>query len=279
MSDCSAYSHFGVEYGGECYCGDVINTGSVLTTLSDCSFICPGNAYEYCGAGNRLEMYELTSLVSSSSAVQSTSSKTSSSSTIQSTSTTKSSSSSIVSSTSSVVQTTSSTKSSSSSLVTSSSTTKASTTSTTTSSTVAASQTLGIKNNVGAYTFQGCYTEATNTRALSSASFFDYTAMTLEACAADCVGYTYFGVEYGGEVRILILTVLIKANLYSAIAAMLSTLALFWHLCLIVPSCARVIRTSTVELETDWRCTCLGSLQPALQAQQHRKSAAQAQRQ
>ena len=268
MSDCSAYSHFGVEYGGECYCGDVINTGSVLATLSDCSFICPGNAYEYCGAGNRLEMYELTSLVSSSSVVQSTSSKTSSSSTLQSTSTTKSSSSSTVLSTSSVLQTTtSSTKSSSSSLVTSSSTTKVSTTSTTTSSTVAASQTLGIKNTVGAYSFQGCYTEATNTRALSSASFYDYTAMTLEACAADCVGYTYFGVEYGGEVRILILPVLAKANLYSATAAILSTLALFWLLYLIVPSCARVIRTSTVGPETGWRCTCLGSLQPVLQAQ------------
>jgi hypothetical protein len=246
MSDCSAYSHFGVEYGGECYCGNVINTGSVLATLSDCSFICPGNAYEYCGAGNRLEMYELTSLVSSSSVVQSTSSKTSSSSTLQSTSTSKSSS---------------------SSLVTSSSTTKVSTTSTTTSTSVAASQTLGIKNTVGAYSFQGCYTEATNTRALSSASFYDYTAMTLEACAVDCVGYTYFGVEYGGEVRILILTVLVKANLYSVIAAMLSTLALFWLLYLIVPSCARVIRTSTVGPETDWRCTCLGSLQPVLQAQ------------
>jgi hypothetical protein len=49
-------------------------------------------------------------------------------------------------------------------------------------------------------------------RALSSASFYDYPAMTLEECAADCVGYTYFGVEYGGEVHILILTVLVKAK-------------------------------------------------------------------
>jgi hypothetical protein len=36
-------------------------------------------------------------------------------------------------------------------------------------------------------------------RALSSASFYDYPAMTLEECAADCAGYIYFGVEYGGE--------------------------------------------------------------------------------
>jgi hypothetical protein len=43
------------------YCGNIINAGSVKTTLTDCSFICPGNPYEYCGAGGRLEMYELTS--------------------------------------------------------------------------------------------------------------------------------------------------------------------------------------------------------------------------
>jgi hypothetical protein len=59
--------------------------------------------------------------------------------------------------------------------------------------------TLGNKQTVGAYTFQGCYTEATNTRALSGASFYDYAAMTIEECAADCAGWQYFGVEYGGE--------------------------------------------------------------------------------
>jgi hypothetical protein len=36
-------------------------------------------------------------------------------------------------------------------------------------------------------------------RALSAASWYDYPAMTLEECAGDCAGYTYFGVEYGGE--------------------------------------------------------------------------------
>jgi hypothetical protein len=73
------------------------------------------------------------------------------------------------------------------------------TTSSTTSTSATASPTLGNKQTVGPYTFQGCYTEATGQRALSAASFFDYTAMTLEECANDCNGYTYFGVEYGGE--------------------------------------------------------------------------------
>ena len=42
-------------------------------------------------------------------------------------------------------------------------------------------------------------TEATDSRALSDASFYDYEAMTLEECASDCTAYDYFGVEYGGE--------------------------------------------------------------------------------
>lgn len=60
-------------------------------------------------------------------------------------------------------------------------------------------QTLAIKPTVGAYVFQGCYTEGTGTRALSQAAFFDNTAMTLEKCASHCAAYNYFGVEYGSE--------------------------------------------------------------------------------
>jgi hypothetical protein len=48
------------------YCGNAINAGSVLAALTDCSLTCPGNQYEYCGAGNRLEMYLLTGVATSS---------------------------------------------------------------------------------------------------------------------------------------------------------------------------------------------------------------------
>jgi hypothetical protein len=54
---CAGYTNFGVEYGRECYCSNTINEGSVQTELSDCSFACPGNPTENCGAGNRLDMY------------------------------------------------------------------------------------------------------------------------------------------------------------------------------------------------------------------------------
>ncbi|CAL8584164.1 hypothetical protein XPA_009769 [Xanthoria parietina] len=55
---CSRFSLFGVEYGRECYCGDSLNEGSVPTSEDSCSFNCPGNPDEKCGAGNRLNVYE-----------------------------------------------------------------------------------------------------------------------------------------------------------------------------------------------------------------------------
>lgn len=54
------YSLFGVEYGGERYCGDELQSGSVLVDDEDCNMACPGNAAEMCGAGNRLSVYQKT---------------------------------------------------------------------------------------------------------------------------------------------------------------------------------------------------------------------------
>lgn len=54
---CSAFTKFGVEYARECYCGNELNDGSVSTSISECSFDCPGDSSEKCGAGNRLNVY------------------------------------------------------------------------------------------------------------------------------------------------------------------------------------------------------------------------------
>jgi len=56
---CTGYTWFGVEYGRECYCGNTINKGSVITDDSKCSFLCPGNSKEHCGAGNYLDVSSL----------------------------------------------------------------------------------------------------------------------------------------------------------------------------------------------------------------------------
>lgn len=49
--------------------------------------------------------------------------------------------------------------------------------------------------------YVGCYTEATNIRALTAGTIIDYDAMTTEKCAAACTGFIFFGIEYGGECK------------------------------------------------------------------------------
>ncbi|KAL2075302.1 hypothetical protein VTL71DRAFT_245 [Oculimacula yallundae] len=159
-SNCAAYQYWGIEYYGECFCGDELAASSTQAPLEECSFICPGNPNEYCGAGNRLELYRLTSAATSSR----------SSSSVRSTS--------------------------SGSTIRSSSSISVSTRSTTAPT---STPTLAIKPRVGNYVRQGCYTEGTGVRALSGAQFNDYVSMTLELCASNCAGTAYFGVEYGGE--------------------------------------------------------------------------------
>jgi hypothetical protein len=57
-ASCSGYTYFGVEYGRECYCGNSFGAGSVAAAESDCSFTCPGNGQQLCGAGVRLSTYQ-----------------------------------------------------------------------------------------------------------------------------------------------------------------------------------------------------------------------------
>ncbi|KAL8846641.1 MAG: hypothetical protein Q9221_008281 [Calogaya cf. arnoldii] len=49
---------FDVEYGPECFCGKSINSGSVVTKETECGFTCRGNNAQTCGGGNRLDMYQ-----------------------------------------------------------------------------------------------------------------------------------------------------------------------------------------------------------------------------
>ncbi|KAI9716656.1 MAG: hypothetical protein M1812_005194 [Candelaria pacifica] len=133
---CLAYTYFGTEYGAECYCGNALSAGSVPATDNGCTMTCAGNSSEYCGGGNRLNMYR-----------------------------------------------------------------KNSTAPTTTGPGASATPTPkgpAIVQNIGAYTFQGCFSEGINGRALGD-KFLGSATMNLDLCATTCAGYTYFGVEYGQE--------------------------------------------------------------------------------
>ncbi|PMB71773.1 WSC domain-containing protein 2 [Beauveria bassiana] len=65
----SGYNFAGVEYGQECWCGSTLSLDGGQSASepgknisgSYCSFLCPGNKTEYCGAGLRLSTYVLKS--------------------------------------------------------------------------------------------------------------------------------------------------------------------------------------------------------------------------
>ncbi|KAK4467137.1 heme peroxidase [Cladorrhinum samala] len=67
-SNCAGWDHWGVEYGRECYCGNSVAASSSEAPLADCNMVCGGDASEYCGAGNRLNVYSTTATRSTSAA-------------------------------------------------------------------------------------------------------------------------------------------------------------------------------------------------------------------
>ncbi|PNS14683.1 hypothetical protein CAC42_1705 [Sphaceloma murrayae] len=139
QSQCSGYQYFGVEYSNECYCGNTLQTGSVLVAGTDvattgCNMVCGGNSSEYCGGPNRLNLYKLNGTV------------------------------------------------------------------TTTPSAPTGGPTA--VSAIGNYTYAGCYSEGTNARALSgSVPPVPAGKGSVDFCYDQVVkgGWTYFGVEYGGE--------------------------------------------------------------------------------
>lgn len=132
MTNCTGFDYWATEYGRECYCGNSLHSSSTEAPVEECNMVCGGDPTEFCGAGNRLELYSTTATR-------------------------------------------------------------------TTSATPTPTGSLAVKPTVGDYTFVGCQTEATGSRALSGKDVYADDAMTLELCATYCAGYTYFGTEYGRE--------------------------------------------------------------------------------
>ncbi|KKY27503.1 putative wsc domain-containing protein [Phaeomoniella chlamydospora] len=152
---CEGLSYAGVEYGGECYCGDTFGTGSVIVSGDDpasngCNMVCNANSSEYCGGSNRLDVY-VDGGGGSSSSFKSTSSS-------------------------------------------------AALTITTSASATPISTGPITVQSVGLWSYIGCYSEGTSSRALSGlADPIAAADNDVEACTIACAGYTYAGVEYSGE--------------------------------------------------------------------------------
>lgn len=57
----SGYEIFGIEYSQECWADRRLDVASMLKSNSSCSMPCKGNSSEWCGAGDFLQTYQLTS--------------------------------------------------------------------------------------------------------------------------------------------------------------------------------------------------------------------------
>ncbi|CAK7205222.1 hypothetical protein SEUCBS139899_007989 [Sporothrix eucalyptigena] len=155
------YTYAGLEYGGECWVGNTINSGASKAASTACTMTCNGNTTELCGGSLLLDVYQFNATAAVSSAKAASTASTS----------------------------TTLTKSGASTVTTSK------TTSTTSTSTTAAHTT---KPTVGNWVYQGCYTEGSTGRALAALSETN-NEMTYEECAAYCSAYAFFGVEYGDQ--------------------------------------------------------------------------------
>ncbi|KUJ17722.1 FAD/NAD(P)-binding domain-containing protein [Mollisia scopiformis] len=168
----------GTEYTTECWYGSVIPSPSSKAADSMCmNYACPGDSTQWCGGvGGYLELYydRMKYDPGSEKLTPSPSSTTLSSSSL---STTSLSSTKIESATSSV-SLTSGTKSSP--------TTSAHTANPT------------IPSIVGNYHYIDCHSDNTTIRTLQSHRIAT-DDMTIQYCAGNCTGYTYFGVEYSTE--------------------------------------------------------------------------------
>ncbi|OTA08586.1 hypothetical protein A9Z42_0002750 [Trichoderma parareesei] len=166
------YVYAGIEYGGECWCGDSFNAGSVRAPISECGMTCNDNLTEYCGGPNRLNVYKLdTSFISTTPSPS--------------------------------VGTATTTAPQSETATTIATTTALETTTATAPTTVASSSPTptGPVVNPGqhGYSSIGCYTEATDARAL--ANYVETDDKTVGDCLGACstYHYVYAGLEYGGE--------------------------------------------------------------------------------
>ncbi|KAH6627526.1 WSC domain-containing protein [Chaetomium tenue] len=56
---CTGFDLWGLEYGGECYCGNSLAQGSFPAFSTDCTMPCPGDTTltSICGGPNRLSLY------------------------------------------------------------------------------------------------------------------------------------------------------------------------------------------------------------------------------
>ncbi|KAF1987013.1 WSC-domain-containing protein [Aulographum hederae CBS 113979] len=234
VNECSAagYAIAGVEYGGECFCDNVLRNsqGPAPDGSVGCNMACAGNSAEICGGPNRLNVYSNKSLVASSSLSSTVASSTSMADSSVSSVTSSSILSAVTSSTSSSLASEASGSSSSTPVSSSPPSTSASGSSSSilepssapsavppsssaldslsssmslsvsSSSTIASASASAVPILPSGWSYGGCWNEGTSGRALPNGQP-DSPTNTIESCIAACssLGYALAGLEYSSQ--------------------------------------------------------------------------------
>ncbi|EKD14546.1 uncharacterized protein L3040_000069 [Drepanopeziza brunnea f. sp. 'multigermtubi'] len=188
------YLFAGTEYHTECFCGNTPPSFTKYTAESakKCGWSCPGDVTQACGGDGTFisVFYDRQRYTPGPDTIPDAPP-------LASLSSTSSATSKITSTAPSISRSTSSSASSTSLSVSITSSSTPSSTSTRSSASPTQTGPVIVKT-VGAFSYIGCYTEATKGRALSSKSLAN-DAMTIELCAETCKAYDWFGVEYHRE--------------------------------------------------------------------------------
>jgi hypothetical protein len=61
INECASrgFTIAGAQYSSQCFCGRALYGGAAMTEESQCSMPCSGNAFEKCGAGNRMSVFSI----------------------------------------------------------------------------------------------------------------------------------------------------------------------------------------------------------------------------
>ncbi|KAF8464887.1 WSC domain-containing protein [Kalaharituber pfeilii] len=179
------FSHAGVEYATECYCGGAVGNGAVKAADGGCTMVCGGDPYAYCGGPGRINVY-----ARESASTQSTPSVSATpSTTLPQTETATPTSEPSPSTTATVIA------GGINSSATSSDLTSTPATSTTSTSTAAPTY-----YPSPPWAPLACHMEPSGSRALTGPSFAN-SSMTPRLCTAFCASHNlaYAGVEYSSE--------------------------------------------------------------------------------
>lgn len=178
----NGFKYAGVEYASECYCGNSFANGGGPASdgSSGCSMTCAGNATEYCGGPNRLNVYQAGVSAATSAAASGGSAATS-------TAAGSAAASSIVTTIGNNANPTSASDGPG--------------TITTSTTSGLAAVTSGVSNGLpNGWTYKGCFVDSTNGRILPT-QVPDSSSLTIETCIASCkaAGYSVAGAEYSTQ--------------------------------------------------------------------------------